>query len=61
MFIAEKPADTALTLQVLRPPSPFAAGARNDAEAIFHFKLFELDVKLVVASSTYEISRVRYL
>ena len=61
MYITKKPADTALTLQMLRPPSPFAAWARYDAKAIFYFKLFELDVKLVVASGTNKISRVRSL
>ena len=61
MFITKKPTDTALTLQVLGPSPPFAAGAGDDAKAIFHFELFELDVKLVIASGTYEISRVWYL
>ena len=61
MYTAKEPADAAFTLQVLGPSPPFAAGAGDDAKAISHFELFELDVKLVIASGTYEISRVWYL
>ena len=61
MFVAKEPADTAFTLKVLRSSPPFAVRAGDDAKAIFYFELFVLDVKLVVASGTYEISRVGYL